>query len=206
MTAGLPWWLKRSRYASNPATQSCSGAALTPWRLTSSSQTLSSVPRRGRVPAGRRSLESPRMTPAAGEAMLHLTQLMDVLIPQGNAELIRTVVETATVPTIGNLELATARLRARERRPGYGGRISHYNAKVQRPGAGNSIERCWWTGRWPEEVPAPHRSRLSAAGVGVCEGCPVTRRILRGVDRQTSRTGYPVTTWRRSWRSRWSAA
>src|SRR5438445_462394 len=38
--------------------------------------------------------------PAAGEAMLHLTQLMDVLIPQGSAELIRTVVETATVPTI----------------------------------------------------------------------------------------------------------
>src|SRR5690242_1453192 len=38
--------------------------------------------------------------PAAGEAMLNLTQWMDVLIPQGNAELIRTVVETATVPTI----------------------------------------------------------------------------------------------------------
>jgi glutamate-5-semialdehyde dehydrogenase len=117
--------------------------------------------------------------PAAGESMLHLTQFIDVLIPQGHAELVRTVVETATVPTIktgvGNCHVyvhATAPL-------GMAVDIA-FNAKVQRPGAGNSMETLLVDRAVAEEFLPLIAPRLVAAGVEL-RGCSVTRRILRGV-------------------------
>ena len=117
--------------------------------------------------------------PAAGQAMLHLTQFIDVLIPQGHAELIRTVVETATVPTIktgvGNCHVYV-----------HAGALLDmavdiaFNAKVQRPGAGNSMETLLVDRAAAEEFLPLIAPRLAAAGVEL-RGCPVTRRILRGV-------------------------
>jgi glutamate-5-semialdehyde dehydrogenase len=117
--------------------------------------------------------------PAAGEAMLHLTQWMDVLIPQGSAELIRTVVETATVPTIetgvGNCHAYVHVSAALEMAVDIA-----FNAKVQRPGAGNSIETLLVDRAVAEEFLPLIAPRLAAAGVEL-RGCPITRRILRGL-------------------------
>lgn len=116
---------------------------------------------------------------AAGRSLLHLTQFVDVLIPQGHAELIRTVVETATVPTIetgiGNCHIyvqASALL-------GMAVDVA-FNAKVQRPGAGNSMETLLVDRAVAEEFLPLIAPRLAAAGVEL-RGCAVTRRILRGV-------------------------
>jgi glutamate-5-semialdehyde dehydrogenase len=126
--------------------------------------------------------------PAAGEAMLHLTQWMDVLIPQGSAELIRTVVETATVPTIetgvGNCHAYVHASAALDMAVDIA-----FNAKVQRPGAGNSIETLLVDRAVAEEFLPLIAPRLAAAGVEL-RGCPVVRRILRGVRLATEQDWY----------------
>jgi len=126
--------------------------------------------------------------PAAGDAMLHLTQLMDVLIPQGSADLIRTVVETATVPTIetgvGNCHAYVHASAALEMAVDIA-----FNAKVQRPGAGNSIETLLVDRAVAEEFLPLIAPRLAAAGVEL-RGCSVTRRILRGVRPATEQDWY----------------
>jgi glutamate-5-semialdehyde dehydrogenase len=55
-----------------------------------------------------------------------------------------------------------------------------FNAKVQRPGAGNSMETLLVDRPVSEEFLPLIAPRLGAAGVEL-RGCPVTRRILRGV-------------------------
>ena len=55
-----------------------------------------------------------------------------------------------------------------------------FNAKVQRPGAGNSMETLLVDRAAAEEFLPLIAPRLAAAGVEL-RGCPVTRRILRGV-------------------------
>jgi glutamate-5-semialdehyde dehydrogenase len=126
--------------------------------------------------------------PAAGEAMLHLTQYMDVLIPQGSAELIHTVVETATVPTIetgvGNCHAYVHASAALDMAVDIA-----FNAKVQRPGAGNSIETLLVDRAIAEAFLPLIAPRLAAAGVEL-RGCSVTRRILRGVRPATEQDWY----------------
>jgi glutamate-5-semialdehyde dehydrogenase len=55
-----------------------------------------------------------------------------------------------------------------------------FNAKVQRPGAGNSMETLLVDRAVAEEFLPLIAPRLSAAGVEL-RGCPLVRRILRGV-------------------------
>jgi glutamate-5-semialdehyde dehydrogenase len=126
--------------------------------------------------------------PAAGHAMMHLTQHIDVLVPQGHVELIRTVVETASVPTIetgvGNCHTyvhASALLDMAV--------DIAFNAKVQRPGAGNSMETLLVDRAVAEEFLPLIAPRLAAAGVEL-RGCPATRRILRGVRPATEQDWY----------------
>jgi glutamate-5-semialdehyde dehydrogenase len=117
--------------------------------------------------------------PEAGQALLHLTQYIDVLIPQGHADLIRTVVETATVPTIetgiGNCHTYVHSAALLEMAVDIA-----FNAKVQRPGAGNSMETLLVDRAIAEEFLPLVAPRLAAAGVEL-RGCSLTRRILRGV-------------------------
>ncbi|MBM3459162.1 MAG: glutamate-5-semialdehyde dehydrogenase, partial [Armatimonadetes bacterium] len=77
--------------------------------------------------------------PRATERLLHLKEYVDVLIPRGSPQLIRQVCGSATLPTIetgaGNCHVfveRTARLEMAE--------DIAFNAKVQRPGAVNSME------------------------------------------------------------------
>jgi glutamate-5-semialdehyde dehydrogenase len=126
--------------------------------------------------------------PAAGHSMMHLTQHIDVLVPQGHVELIRTVVETASVPTIetgvGNCHTyvhASALLDMAV--------DIAFNAKVQRPGAGNSMETLLVDRAVAEEFLPLIAPRLAAAGVEL-RGCPATRRILRGVRPATEQDWY----------------
>jgi glutamate-5-semialdehyde dehydrogenase len=126
--------------------------------------------------------------PAAGQALMRLTQYIDVLIPQGHAELIRTVVQSASVPTIetgvGNCHTyvhATALMDM--------AMDIAFNAKVQRPGAGNSMETLLVDRSVAEEFLPLIAPRLAAAGVEL-RGCAVTRRILRGVRLATEQDWY----------------
>lgn len=126
--------------------------------------------------------------PGARQALMHLTQFMDVLIPQGDPELIRTVVETATVPTIetgvGNCHVYVHASALLEMAVDIA-----FNAKVQRPGAGNSMETLLVDRSVAAEFLPLIAPRLAAAGVEL-RGCPVVRRILRGVRPATDSDWY----------------
>jgi glutamate-5-semialdehyde dehydrogenase len=103
-------------------------------------------------------------------------------------ELIRTVVETATVPTIetgvGNCHTYVHASASLEMAVDIA-----FNAKVQRPGAGNSMETLLVDRSVAEEFLPLIAPRLAAAGVEL-RGCPVTRRILRGVRLATEQDWY----------------
>jgi glutamate-5-semialdehyde dehydrogenase len=113
---------------------------------------------------------------ASAQEMMRLNGLIDVLVPRGSAGLIRTVVETATVPVIetgvGNCHTyvdASAKL-------GDAVEIA-FNAKVQRPSVCNAME----TLLVHESVAAEYLpivgQRLVAAGVEL-RGCERTREYL----------------------------
>jgi len=126
--------------------------------------------------------------PAAGQALMQLTQYIDVLIPQGQTEFVRTVVETASVPTIetgvGNCHTYVHAAAPLEMAVDIA-----FNAKVQRPGAGNSMETLLVDRAIAEEFLPLIAPRLAAGGVEL-RGCPVTRRILRGVRPATEQDWY----------------
>jgi glutamate-5-semialdehyde dehydrogenase len=142
---------------------------------------------RAGVPNG--SVQSiPTHEPQAGQALLHLTQYLDVLIPQGHAELIRTVVETATVPTI-TTGVGNCHVYIHSGAPLDMAVDIAFNAKVQRPGAGNSMETLLVDRAVAEEFLPLVAPRLAAAGVEL-RGCSITRRILRGVRPATEQDWY----------------
>jgi glutamate-5-semialdehyde dehydrogenase len=116
---------------------------------------------------------------AAGQSLMHLTQFIDVLIPQGHAELIRTVVETATVPTI-ETGTGNCHVYVHAGAPLDMAMDITFNAKVQRPGAGNAMETLLVDRAVAEDFLPLIAPRLAAAGVEL-RGCPKTRRLLRGV-------------------------
>jgi glutamate-5-semialdehyde dehydrogenase len=126
--------------------------------------------------------------PEAGRVMLHLTQFIDVLIPQGHAELVRTVVETATVPTI-KTGVGNCHVYIHAAAPVEMAVDIAFNAKVQRPGAGNSMETLLVDRAVAEEYLPLVAPRLAAAGVEL-RGCGITRRILRGVRPATEQDWY----------------
>ena len=76
-----------------------------------------------------------------------------------------------------------------------------FNAKVQRPGAGNSMETLLVDRAVAEEFLPLVAPRLAAAGVEL-RGCPVPGGSSAVSAQRPSRTGTGIT-WRRSWRSEW---
>lgn len=117
--------------------------------------------------------------PRAIERLLHLREFLDVIIPRGSAELIRRICSTATVPTIetgpGNCHVFVERTA----RIGMAADIA-FNAKVQRPGATNSMETLLVDRPIAGEFLPMFGPRIQAAGVEL-RGCPVTRAVLPGV-------------------------
>ena len=116
---------------------------------------------------------------AAAQELMRMNEYVDVLVPRGGAGLIRTVVETATVPVIetgvGNCHTyvdASADL-------AMAGEIV-FNAKCQRPGVCNAMETLLVHEHVASIFLPAIAKRLSDAGVEL-RGCPKTRKILPGI-------------------------
>jgi glutamate-5-semialdehyde dehydrogenase len=115
----------------------------------------------------------------AAVCLMRLKRYVDVIIPRGDAALIRAVSETATVPTIetgpGNchtyVEASASLPMAAD---------IAFNAKIQRPGVANSMETLLVDRQIAREFLPMIGPRMQALGVEL-RGCDETRRILRGV-------------------------
>ncbi|MCJ7744788.1 MAG: glutamate-5-semialdehyde dehydrogenase [Actinobacteria bacterium] len=120
--------------------------------------------------------------------LMRLHDLVDVLIPRGGEGLIRTVVENSTVPVIetgvGNCHVYVDE----------GADIAMavdivVNAKTQRPGVCNACETLLVHRDIAEEfLPAVHEP-LKEKRV-VMRGCPVARKILKGIEEATEEDWY----------------
>lgn len=113
---------------------------------------------------------------AAVHALLKLDRYIDLVIPRGGAELVRTVKETSTIPVIAHekglchmyVDAAADLPMAEE---------VVYNAKVERPGVCNAIETLLVHEQVAAEALPKMAARLEAAGVEL-RGCPHARAIL----------------------------
>ncbi len=115
----------------------------------------------------------------AEERFIHLSESIDVLIPRGSPNLIHRICRAATVPTIetgaGNCHVFVERTASLEMAANIA-----FNAKMQRPGAPNSMETLLVDEAIAEEFLPLVGFRMQAAGVEL-RGDPETCRILRGV-------------------------
>ncbi|MFQ5847767.1 MAG: glutamate-5-semialdehyde dehydrogenase [Candidatus Methylomirabilales bacterium] len=113
---------------------------------------------------------------AAVHALLKLDRYIDLVIPRGGADLVRTVKETSTIPVIAHekglchiyVDAAADLSMAEE---------LVLNAKVERPGVCNAVETLLLHERIAGEILPPMAARLAAAGVQL-RGCPKTRTVL----------------------------
>ncbi len=111
----------------------------------------------------------------AARELMRMNEFVDALIPRGGAGLIRTVVETATVPVIetgcGNCHTfveASADLKMAE--------DIAFNAKVQRPGVCNAMESLLVDEKVADKFLPVMLKRFEDAGVEI-RGCEKTRAI-----------------------------
>ncbi|MCJ7652223.1 MAG: glutamate-5-semialdehyde dehydrogenase, partial [Actinobacteria bacterium] len=120
--------------------------------------------------------------------LMRLHGLIDVLIPRGGEGLIRTVVESSTVPVIetgvGNCHVFVDESADIEMAVDI-----VVNSKTQRPGVCNACETLLVhrdiAGEFLPAVYGP----LTEKGVAL-RGCPVTRRILEGIEEATEEDWY----------------
>lgn len=113
---------------------------------------------------------------AAVHALLKLDRHIDLVIPRGGAELVRTVKETSTIPVIAHekglchiyVDAAADLAMAEE---------VVFNAKVERPGVCNAVETLLVHKQVAAEALPKMAARLEAAGVEL-RGCPQARAIL----------------------------
>ncbi|MGC8832904.1 MAG: glutamate-5-semialdehyde dehydrogenase [Armatimonadota bacterium] len=125
---------------------------------------------------------------AEAQAMMRLNGIIDVLVPRGGANLIRTVIETATVPVIetgvGNCHTyvdASADLRMAEE--------IAFNAKVQRCSVCNAMETLLVHRDVAEKFLPSMAERYRKAGVEL-RGCPRTRQIVPWAKEATEEDWY----------------
>jgi glutamate-5-semialdehyde dehydrogenase len=114
------------------------------------------------------------------ERLMHLREYVDVLIPRGSPELVRRISENATVRIIevglpGNCHIFVER----SARLDMAADIA-FNAKVQRPGSGNSMETLLVDRPIAAEFLPIVGPRMQAAGVEL-RGCDLTRTFLPGL-------------------------
>lgn len=114
--------------------------------------------------------------PRALERMMHLRESIDLLIPRGSQELIRSVCSTATVPTLetgpGNCHIFVERTARLDMAADIA-----FNAKVQRPGMANAVETLLIDAPIANQFLPDVGLRMQAAGVEL-RGCDATREIL----------------------------
>jgi len=108
--------------------------------------------------------------------LLSLHDLIDLIIPRGGPDLVRTVRETSQIPVIAHDKGLCHTYVDASADPATAEAIA-FNAKVERPGVCNAMETLL-----VHEAVAPRflpemAARLRAAGVEV-RGCPATRRLV----------------------------
>jgi glutamate-5-semialdehyde dehydrogenase len=117
--------------------------------------------------------------PKARERFIHLSDYLDVLIPRGGADYNREICRRATVPALetgpGNCHVYVEK----SARLDMAADIA-FNAKVQRPGAVNSMETLLVDRDLAPEFLPIVGPRMQAAGVEL-RGCSQTRAILPGI-------------------------
>lgn len=120
---------------------------------------------------------------AAVHALLKLDRFIDLVIPRGGEELVRTVKEASTIPVIAHekglchiyVDAAADLPMAEE---------VVFNAKVERPGVCNAVETLLVHEEVAAEVLPKMAARLGAAGVEL-RGCPRTRAVLSHIREAT---------------------
>lgn len=126
--------------------------------------------------------------PRAAERFIHLTDYFDVLIPRGAAEYNREICRRATVAALetgpGNCHVFVEKSAKLEMAADIA-----FNAKVQRPGAVNSMETLLVDRELASEFLPIVGPRMQAAGVEL-RGCPLTRAILPGIKLATEQDYY----------------
>jgi glutamate-5-semialdehyde dehydrogenase len=120
---------------------------------------------------------------AAVHALLKLDRFIDLVIPRGGEELVRTVKEASTIPVIAHekglchiyVDAAADLPMAEE---------VVYNAKVERPGVCNAVETLLVHGEAAHSFLPKMAKRFAAAGVEL-RGCPRTRAVLPDIGEAT---------------------
>lgn len=122
---------------------------------------------------------------AAVHALLKLDRYVDLVIPRGGEELVRTVKEMSTIPVIAHEKGlchiyvdAAADLSMAE------GLV--FNAKVERPGVCNAVETLLVHAQVAHAFLPKIAARLAAAGVEL-RGCPATRKVLPHLSEATEK-------------------
>jgi glutamate-5-semialdehyde dehydrogenase len=113
---------------------------------------------------------------AAVHALLKLDRYIDLVIPRGGEELVRTVKEASTIPVIAH-EKGLCHLYVDAAADLAMADDVVFNAKVERPGVCNAVETLLVHEQVAPEFLPKAAARLAAAGVEL-RGCPRTRRVL----------------------------
>lgn len=120
---------------------------------------------------------------AAVHALLKLDRFIDLVIPRGGEELVRTVKEASTIPVIAHEKgLCHIYVDARADLPMAEDVVC--NAKVERPGVCNAVETLLVHGEVARAFLPKVAQRLAAAGVEL-KGCPRTRAVLPHIGEAT---------------------
>jgi glutamate-5-semialdehyde dehydrogenase len=117
---------------------------------------------------------------AAVMRMLKQDKYLDVIIPRGGEELIRTVVENSTIPVIKH-DKGVCHVFVDESADFDMADKIIFNAKVQRPGVCNAMETLLVHEKIAKKFLPVTAKSLSGAGV-VLKGCSKTRKILKGIE------------------------
>ncbi len=113
---------------------------------------------------------------AAVHALLKLDGFIDLVIPRGGEELVRTVKEASTIPVIAH-EKGLCHIYVDEAADHSMAEEVVLNAKVERPGVCNALETLLVHEQVAAVLLPGIGARLAAAGVEL-RGCPKTRKIL----------------------------
>jgi glutamate-5-semialdehyde dehydrogenase len=115
--------------------------------------------------------------------LLELTELVDLIIPRGGEELIRTVRRRSAIPVLAH-EKGLCHTYVDEGADLAMAEEIAFNAKVERPGVCNAMESLLVHERVASDFLPPMIRRLREAGVEV-RGCPRTRGLVPGVTAAT---------------------
>ncbi|MBW8005247.1 MAG: glutamate-5-semialdehyde dehydrogenase [candidate division NC10 bacterium] len=122
---------------------------------------------------------------AAVHALLKLDRYIDLVIPRGGEELVRTVRETSTIPVIAHEKgLCHMYVDAAADLPMAEELV--FNAKVERPGVCNAVETLLVHEQVAADFLPKVGARLAAAGVEL-RGCPKTRTVLAHLPEATEK-------------------